>query len=291
MSPARDEDWVARFADTYWKLGPDARDNLVELLPDDWTFPGKRILDFGCGPGRMLREFLPEAGTAEFWGVDIDAPSIESLAADCSPPLQLKVSDPEPPLDFEDQNFDLIYAISVFTHLTDNSIPWLIELHRLLKPDGILIATYQGEPHSELVADEPWDEDRIGMNVLGHTNRIHEGTPMILMSEWWMRAHWGQLFEVIEFPEIHNQFWAVLKKRDVVLTAEEVEEPTDDPRELRALKHNLVQAQREIESNQKLVEIERQKCSDELARLRADFEGSLSWKLTRPLRAIRNRRR
>lgn len=283
MSPARNEDWESFFAAEYWRLGPETRTKLIELLPEDWTFPGKKILDFGCGPGRTLNHFLPEAEVAEFHGVDIDAASIEKLSAESSPPLHLAVSGFEPPLDYESETFDLIYSISVFTHLTYNSIPWLLELHRLLKPGGILIATYQGEPHSEIVADEPWDPDRIGMNVLGHDNGKSEGTPMVLLSDWWMEEHWGRLFEVIEHPEIHSQFWAVLKKRDVQLTAEEVAAPSDDPREFAAVRHNLEQARREIERERRLHE-------EDVAAVRNEFENSLSWKITRPLRSIRGRR-
>ncbi len=290
MSPARNEDWESFFAAEYWRLGPETHTKLIELLPDDWTFAGKKVLDFGCGPGRTLQEFLEEAESAEFWGVDIDAPAIAELTAKHSPPLHLRVSDPEPPLDFEDGSFDLIYAISVFTHLTYNSIPWLLELHRLLKPGGILIATYQGEPHSEIVADEPWDPDRIGMNVLGHDNGKAEGTPMVLISDWWMEEHWGRVFEVVEHPEIHSQFWAVLKKRDVELTAEQVAEPSDDPREFAAVRHNLEQARREIERDHRVLAEERLEREEEVAALRGEFENSISWKLTRPLRAMRGRR-
>lgn len=39
---------------------------------------------------------------------------------------------PDPPLAFEDASFDLAWSISVFTHLTDNSLAWLLELHRVL---------------------------------------------------------------------------------------------------------------------------------------------------------------
>ncbi len=45
----------------------------------------------------------------------------------------------------EDGSFDLIWAVSVFTHLAETWSAWLLELHRVLKPGGILLATFMGE--------------------------------------------------------------------------------------------------------------------------------------------------
>jgi SAM-dependent methyltransferase len=274
-----DADFQRDFGELYQRLGPETKDILVGLLPDDWSFDGKRVLDFGCGPGRTLRHFVGEAERAEIWGADINRTSIANLERTLCPPLHALRCEADPPLGLEYASFDLIWAISVFTHLTDNSLAWLLELQRLLKPGGLLIATYIGRGHSELLAREPWDEDRIGMNVLFHNQGWDRGGPMVLMSDWWVREHWGRAFEVLEIaPELHNQSWALMRKRDVELTTRELERPGSDPREERALRHNLRQAQREIESTQRRAE-ER---VDEAVR---EYEESLSWRLSRPLRA------
>ena len=121
----------------YERLGDEARAAIIDLLPDDFSFSGKRVLDFGCGAGRTLRHFLPEAnGDAEFWGSDIDVPSIVWLRANLAPPLHPIINGVDPPLALDSGSLDLIWALSVFTHLTDNSLPWLAELHRALKPGG-----------------------------------------------------------------------------------------------------------------------------------------------------------
>lgn len=190
-----------------------------------------------------------------------------------------------PPLGLEPASFDLAWAISVFTHLTDNSLPWLHELHRLLKPGGLLIATYLGRWNSEFLAGEPWDENRIGMNVLQHNQDWSRGGPSVMMSDWWVRAHWGRAFEILSVaPRIQNQTWALMRKRDVELTVEDLEQPEDDPREFAALRHNLYQVQREFErlrfSEGGLAQHQR-----ELSELRRNYEASLSWRVTRPLRA------
>src|SRR6188472_4513960 len=71
----------------YGAIGAQTRQAIVGLLGPEWTWEGKRVLDFGSGAGRTLRHFLTEARTAEFWGTDIDRPSIEWLDDNLCPPL------------------------------------------------------------------------------------------------------------------------------------------------------------------------------------------------------------
>jgi SAM-dependent methyltransferase len=266
------EGWGEPFA-AYERLGAETKAGLIDLLPDDWSFEGKRMLDFGCGAGRTLRHFLPEARGAEFWGADIDARSIAWLRENLCPPLHALLCRETPPLNLEAGSVDFAWAISVFTHLTDQSLPWLLELHRLLKPGGLLMASYTGRWSSELLAGEPWDEDRIGMNVLRHDQPWEDGGPMVLMSDWWIREHWGRAFEVLKVePLVHGQSWALMRKRDVQITAEELAAPGEDPREYHALRHNLKQVQREQAVR-----------ADSLRRY---YERSLSWRITRPLRRV-----
>jgi SAM-dependent methyltransferase len=257
---------------TYERRGAEAKSALIDLLPDDWSFSGKRVLDFGCGAGRTLRHFLPEARSAEFWGADLDGASIDWLQGALCPPLHVVRGRETPPLGLEHGSFDLAYALSVFTHLTESSLPWLLELHALLKPGGLLIATYMGRWNSEIFTGEPWDEDAIGMNVLRHDQPWDSGGPVVLMSDWWVRAHWGRAFEIVDVaPNVHGQSWALLRRRDVALTAADLERPADDPREWAALRHNLRQVQRDHVAA--------------MSEIRRSYERSASWRLTAPLRA------
>ncbi len=150
----------------YESRGREVRLAIESLLPPDWSFEGKRVLDFGCGAGRVLRHFEAEADTAEFWGCDIHAPSIDWVQGHLCPPFRAYRNADTPPLPHPDGYFDLIWALSVLTHITDTWSVWLAELHRVLADDGLLLATFMGEGVAPLLADEPWDEDRIGMNVL-----------------------------------------------------------------------------------------------------------------------------
>ena len=268
-------------AQDFERFGRRYRDLILDLLPEDWSFEGKRVLDFGCASGRVLRQFLGEARMAEIHGCDIDADSIAWLQKTLSPPFHVFRNDEDPGLSFPDSHFDLIWSTSVFNVLTDTWAGWLCELHRVLRDDGLLIATFVGEGGSEFVAHEPWVEERIGMNVLAYGVSWEEGGPMVLHSPWWIREHWGRAFEILELrPTSEWGEGAVLmRKRDVDVTPEELErvDPGDE-REIRALRHNLSQVQREGMLVRETY----------AARVR-EYEQSRTWRLARPLRELAGR--
>lgn len=52
----------------------------------------------------------------------------------------------EPPLPYGDAQFDLVYALSVFTHMhEENARAWLAELARVVRPGGLALLTYLDE--------------------------------------------------------------------------------------------------------------------------------------------------
>ena len=287
----------------YEAIGEHSRARLERLLPPDWSWEGKRVLDFGCGAGRTLRHFLDEAERAEFFGCDIDGPSVAWLAEHLSPPLHVFQSGELPELPQRDGFFDLVYAFSVFTHLTDHWAGWLLELHRVLKPQGLLFATFLSEPVWRQFDQGPWDEDRVGMNVIKKWNPWDTGGPVVFHSEWWIREHWGRAFDVIalelrdpEDPEGHGA--ALLRRRPERLNPRDLERPSSDPRELEALRRNVEQLHRE--ASDLFAQLTHMSTAHEnlasrlapeeveLQRLRLELAGiaqSRSWRLTAPLRA------
>jgi SAM-dependent methyltransferase len=111
---------------------------------------GDRILDLGCGAGRMIRHLEPLAGTCEIWGTDISAEHIFWCKRNLSPPFNFATTTKLPSLPFEDSSFALIYCGSLFTHIDDMADAWLLELHRILRPGGRLYVTIHDEHTMEL---------------------------------------------------------------------------------------------------------------------------------------------
>jgi SAM-dependent methyltransferase len=270
-----------------------------------------RILDFGCGAGNVLRHFGDEARHGEVWGCDIDLPSVEWLREHLSPPFRFfAVPTDDTALPTPDDHFDLIYAISVFTHISENWADWLLELHRTLSPEGLLMATFLGEGMAEAEVAGPWDPDRVGMNVLRPGQDWDGGGPTVFLSDWWIRTHWGLAFEIVDIhhdrdadgtvvPGTHG--YVVMRKRDVALAAADLEAlDAGDPREVAALRHNIAQLHADDRRLRELLShaVARGNTEHEwrvaaerkLAAHQEMLARSRSWRLTRPLRLLADRR-
>jgi SAM-dependent methyltransferase len=102
------------------------------------------ILDFGCGCGRVAR-----------WWSGLDEPALHGcdydglLTAWCRthlPFMRVKTNASRPPLPYRDGSFDLVYAISLFTHLAEEAQDgWLRDVRRVLRPGGLFLFTVHGQ--------------------------------------------------------------------------------------------------------------------------------------------------
>ena len=111
-------------------------------LGHSWSdFP--RILDWGCGSGRVTRYMLSETG-CKVTGIDIDPDNI-AWCKESYPDGQFAHVPLRPPTEFADASFDLVLGLSVMTHLQENDQwLWLAELKRLVRPGGIAFLSVQG---------------------------------------------------------------------------------------------------------------------------------------------------
>jgi SAM-dependent methyltransferase len=238
----------------YLDEGVRLRGLVDELLPPGWSWEGKRALDFGCGSARVLRHFAPEATRAEFIGSDIDELSVAWAQSHLSPPFRFVRNGLTPPLDLDSSSLDLILAMSVFTHIDQGWAQWLVEMHRLLAPDGLLLASFLGEGMWEALVGDAYREDEVGMAVLRSWDRPYA---WVFHSEWWLREHWGRGFEVLRVrrpgrssvgaPEITHSY-ILVRKRNVRLDGTVIERlDPREPRELGGLQTSLRLARKDIE--------------------------------------------
>lgn len=105
----------------------------------------RRMLDWGCGSGRVTAHFLADGRISEVHGTDIDGEATR-WCAQALPGGHFQETGPYPPLPFPDAYFELVVAYSVFTHLErEVQKAWLGEMRRVLAPGGLLLATVHGE--------------------------------------------------------------------------------------------------------------------------------------------------
>jgi SAM-dependent methyltransferase len=110
------------------------------------------ILDFGCGCGRVIRHLQDLPG--EIHGCDQDAPAIEWCRRNLRR-ARFAVNAIEPPLPYRDEQFALIYALSVFTHLPAHlQLGWMHELERVLAPGGFLLLSLHGATYLDVLTDD-----------------------------------------------------------------------------------------------------------------------------------------
>jgi len=111
------------------------------------------ILDFGCGCGRMSRFLTQLRDVCDVHASDIN-PRHVAWCQEHLREVRTVCNSPLPPLPYADRTFDLVFSLSVFTHLDEPAIGrWLGEFHRILAPGGLLIATTHGPNVLEMIRD------------------------------------------------------------------------------------------------------------------------------------------
>ena len=175
------------------------------------------VLDFGCGPGRVLRYLSPEQ---QILGVDIDPEAVE-WAQRSLPHVRVLLGPQLPPLSFAAESFDFIYAISVFTHLPEEMADaWVAELARLVKRSGVCIVTTLGETlFNALCSDvdgaaDQWERE-------GYYYWRHGGTPglpdfyqLAFHTREYAEARWSRWFSVVRYDQM-----AINKQQDSFVLA------------------------------------------------------------------------
>lgn len=145
-----------RDRDAFALSGRHAVETLLDLLGRAGASlqPKARILDFGCGCGRLLAGWdgrLPEGATLD--GCDIN-PALVRWCRDNLPDVEVIECSPVPPLPYLDDTLDLVYAASVYTHLTlPAMLQWTGELTRIVKPGGVAVVSIHGSYYWRALAE------------------------------------------------------------------------------------------------------------------------------------------
>ena len=111
------------------------------------------VCDIGCGPGHVAR-YLADQGV-DMIGVDL-SPGMVAQAASLNPDISFRVGDMSA-LDEPDGSWAGISAFYSIIHIPRESIATVLsELHRVLKPEGLLLAFHLGD--EDLRETEAWGQ-------------------------------------------------------------------------------------------------------------------------------------
>jgi len=142
-------------ADAYWEgtRDHDVSQNIDALLHHIETAPPFELLDFGCGPGRDLSTFKALGHHAIGLEGSVHLASMARAHSGCTV-IEQNFLD----LDLPAGHFDGVFANATLFHVPAQALPHvLLELHRTLKPRGVLFSSNpRGDGH------EGWNGDRYG---------------------------------------------------------------------------------------------------------------------------------
>ncbi|HEY7833865.1 MAG TPA: class I SAM-dependent methyltransferase [Ktedonobacterales bacterium] len=186
-----------------WRIYQDLKRGVEQYRP---LAEMRRILDWGCGVGRVARFLIEDVPAAHVYGCDIDAETIAWFQVNIPGPTVI-VSPPMPPTPYEDAFFDLIFGISIFTHFDEpTQFAWLAELARITAPDGLVAVTVLGRANAHPAAgavldaagfyDERSEQSEI-FTPYGGADYYRE----TYHSRAYIEQQWSKYFEVLEFRE------------------------------------------------------------------------------------------
>lgn len=170
-----------------------------------------RILDFGCGWGRLVR-FLPQLTDLDkIIGADVDKRLIRSCRRLLSP-ARFQLITSGKPLPFEAGRFDIVLSNSVFTHLSKEShLFHMREIARILKPGGLFLGTtlspekltyfHDLKPDWIINLTGPPAEAIENLNTTGFlygaTERWADYGVAFTTREW-LKSNWSPEFEILD---------------------------------------------------------------------------------------------
>lgn len=183
----------------------------------------ERVLDFGCSCGLLIRA-LAQVTNARLYGCDSDKEAVNWCKSHLAG--EFHHNGEFPPLPWEDGHFDLIYAVSVLTHMDEShQNAWLEEWRRVLKPGGLLLASFKNlrteipklsDAERQACADAMEQTGGMYSAKTGyHDGLFAEYYQMALHTPEYVRSAWGRYFrimDIIDRGSLLSQEVALMKK-------------------------------------------------------------------------------
>lgn len=134
-----------------------------------------RVLDFGCGVGRLSNAIVEQPGVTSVVGVDIAASMVEKARRHSRHPERIEFRHYDGGvLPFDDGGFDAAVSLVVVQHAPRSAqLRYLLELNRVVADGGVLVLQVVTEPR--LPPALPQSACRAGFEVLSAPGSLRPG--------------------------------------------------------------------------------------------------------------------
>lgn len=107
---------------------------------------GQSVFEWGAASGRALRHFVAQDDNDyRLFASDMNSNHVEWILRYFPPGVLAFEASAFPFLPLEDNSMDVVMAFSVFTHIDEYEMAWIMEMRRILKPGGVAYLTFQSE--------------------------------------------------------------------------------------------------------------------------------------------------
>lgn len=187
----------------YHDDGKNTAAEIIELLSKHINISDAeiKILDWGCGPGRVVRHFPSLLPIAEIYGTDYNTKYI-AWCSDHLKGINFAVNKIDPPTNYSSNFFDVVTGLSIFTHLSEKGhSAWIDELHRIIKKGKLLYITTQGNGYySKLTEEEKKQFDLKKLVIRAYSNQGNRLYSAFQPKDFMNKLIEGK-FKVLEFIE------------------------------------------------------------------------------------------
>ena len=173
------------------------------------------MLDFGCGWGRLTRYFARDVEPGDLYGCD-PVEHILDVCRQTRVPATFARSDFVPERLPFDGTFDLAFAFSVFTHLSEPAHERCLRaLHAALRPGAILVLTIR--PPAYLGLSPSPGEARYVFHPhpaepshfqYGGSGEMHYGETVVTVP--YIRERWSPMFDLLDVDVILGDLHQVM---------------------------------------------------------------------------------
>ncbi len=160
----------------------------------------KSILEWGCGVSRITRHYEKFLNNnSKLYACDINSEMIEWNIKNISN-VKFELTSYNPPTNYQANYFDLVFALSVFTHIESKyQKDWLTEIARVLKSNGIFLFTTHGNHFFNKLDESHLRElKKLGSYTISYNQEGHR--MMTTFNEYnSFRLQVEELFEIVEY--------------------------------------------------------------------------------------------